>query len=173
MDPEALNTYNALISANTRFFKILSSKIKVEFVDYDPYATRDEMTKDIKENKSFKVMTLFSDHPIMNGRKNWEFRACHDWFTHHISGQPFTQQGEFHAYNTHLKMYPLSAWPALFTEIIGQTSCVVANGNFPEQKACILKGFDYKNLGKLSADSEQLHKVLSEMIELEIQNFFK
>ena len=132
-----------------KFFNIIESKVKVEFVDGDPYQTAEQMREEIKETKTLKVMKDFSEHPFFSQEENWKFRAVHDWFTHVITKQPFTRKGELSAYNTHIKMFPPSTWPALFTEIIGQVCYQTKKGAFGVQKVAILKGFDYKNIGRV------------------------
>lgn len=148
-DPEAEKSFSAMRSATGKYFGLIQSKVKVEFVDGDPYNSADQMREDVKKNKILKIMKDHSEHPFFSKEENWKFRTVHDWFTHVISGQPFTHKGELSAYNTHTKMYPPSAWPALFTEIVGQVCYVTVNGSFPTQKVCVLKGFDYKNVGRV------------------------
>jgi hypothetical protein len=63
-------------------------------------------------------------------------------------GTDFSLKGEIQSYNTHLKTMPPEAWPALFTEIIGQASTYFyQGGKFGEQKIALLDGFDYENIG--------------------------
>lgn len=152
-EPEAEASFGAMLSACERFFKILQSKVKVEFVDGDPYTSAEQMRDDVTKTKVLKIMKDHSDHPFFTPEQNWKFRTVHDWFTHVISGQPFTRKGELSAYNTHIKMFPPAAWPALFTEIVGQVCYQSTRGSFPEQKVCILRGFDYKNIGKITDES--------------------
>lgn len=148
-DPEAMKSFAAMKGAVNKFFPMLQSKVKVEFVDGDPYSSAEQMRDEVKKTKVLKVMKDHSDHPYFSQEENWKFRAVHDWFTHVTAGQPFTHQGELSVYNTHTKMFPAAALPALFTEIIGQVCYVTVHGNFPPQKVCILKGFDYKNVGRV------------------------
>ena len=148
-DSEAEASYSALRSTVDKFFKMIESKVDVEFVDGDPYTSAEQMRKEIKETKVMKVMKDFSTHPFFSEEDNWKFRAVHDWFTHVITKQPFTQKGELSTYNTHLKMFPPECWPALFTEIVGQVCYQSTRGSFPVQKVAILKGFDYKHIGRV------------------------
>lgn len=148
-DPEATKAFESMKNTFLKHFRMIESKIKVLFVDGDPYKSSEEMQQDVKQNKQLKIMKDFSDHPFFSKEENWRFRAVHDWFTHILTNQPFTAKGELKAYNVHLKMFPPSSWPALFTEIVGQVSYVTVKGGFPTQKVCILKGFDYGNLGRV------------------------
>lgn len=146
---EAQASYSALRDSVNKFFRLIESKVKVEFVDGDPYTSSEQMQKEVASTKVMKVMKDFSDHPFFTEEENWKFRAVHDWFSHILSKQPFTRKGELAAYNTHVKMMPPAALPALFTEIIGQVCYQTTKGTFPTQKAAILKGFDYKNVGRV------------------------
>lgn len=148
-EPEAEASFGVMKQAVLKFYNMILSKVKVEFVDGDPYQSAEQMKKEVKETKVLKIMKDHSDHPFFSPEENWKFRAVHDWFTHIISGQPFTLKGELAAYNTHAKMFPPAALPALFTEIVGQVSYNTVKGTFPVQKVVLLKGFDYKNLGRV------------------------
>jgi hypothetical protein len=51
---------------------------------------------------------------------------------------------------------PKAALPALFSEIVGQVSVAIVRGKFPSpQKACVLYGFDYTNVGVIDEDEYQ------------------
>ncbi len=159
--PEAEQSYGVLKNAVKRFFRLISSKVRVEFVDGDPYKSAEEMIDQVKRDKVLKVMKDYSsDHPVFTEEENWMFRAVHDWFSHILAKQPFTQKGEMRAYNTHAKMFPPDALPALFTEIIGQACYATTYGKFPTQKVVILPGFDYKNPGKI-LDRAPIEEILS------------
>ncbi|QFG27153.1 crotonobetainyl-CoA--carnitine CoA-transferase [Actinomadura sp. WMMB 499] len=49
------------------------------------------------------------------------FRAVHDLFGHVMFGHGFGPAGEFAATRVQGRLYPPEAWPALFTEQVGQT----------------------------------------------------
>ena len=158
-DPEAQASYSALRDAVNKFFKLIQSKVKVEFVDGDPYTSSEQMQKEVAKTK---VMKDFSTHPFFSEEENWRFRAVHDWFTHIISHLPFSRKGELQAYNSHIKMFPPAAWPALFTEIIGQVCYQTSRGSFPTQKVAILKGFDYQNIGKVEGYQIEKKKLVKD-----------
>lgn len=161
-DPEAQASYSALRDAVNKFFKLIQSKVKVEFVDGDPYTSSEQMQKEVAKTKVMKVMKDFSTHPFFSEEENWRFRAVHDWFTHIISHLPFSRKGELQAYNSHIKMFPPAAWPALFTEIIGQVCYQTSKGSFPTQKVAILKGFDYQNIGKVEGYQIEKKKLVKD-----------
>lgn len=161
-DPEAQASYAALRNAVSKFFNLIQSKVKVEFVDGDPYTSSEQMQKEVAKTKVMKIMKDFSSHPFFSEEENWQFRAVHDWFSHILSHQPFTRKGEIQAYNTHVKMMPAAALPALFTEIIGQVCYQTSKGSFPTQKVAILKGFDYKNIGKVEGYQIEKKKLVKD-----------
>ena len=47
-DPEAQASYAALRDAVKKFFNLIESKVKVEFVDGDPYTSSEQMQKEDK-----------------------------------------------------------------------------------------------------------------------------
>jgi hypothetical protein len=63
-------------------------------------------------------------------------------------GHAFNLRGEMNSYVTHAKIAPRIAIPAFFTEIIGQASYNTIVGDFPQQKAVILPGFDLVRIGE-------------------------
>ena len=59
-------------------------------------------------------------------------------------------------------MMPTAALPALFTEIIGQVCYQTSKGSFPVQKVAILKGFDYKNIGRVEGYQIEKKKLVKD-----------
>lgn len=156
-DPEAVPAWESLATHTRKMFKQLLSDIDVEFVDYDPYAFSDPaaamraMRKDVEETGVLKVSTLHSEHPVWDLETNVQFRAVHDALFHLTSeARKFNARGEILLYNTHLKMLPKKAWPALFTEVVGQVCYQTTYGEFPVQKVAILHGFDYEHVGRVA-----------------------
>lgn len=160
-DESVLPSYRALIdhAVNKLYPKIIGSGIRVEFVDYDPYENRDQMAEDVNNNKILKISKLFNEHPIFSKEENLKFRAVHDYYTHIVCNQDFGLRGELKAYNTHARLAPPIARPALFTEVVGQACYAIDRGKvddngdfipaFGDQKIAELKGFDYLEVGKV------------------------
>ena len=139
-------------------FKQIESRLKVEFVDIDPYHTYEEMRKAVDDSGVLKVWTGASDtHPVWTPEQNWKFRAVHDYQSHLAGGHRFGLKGELASYNRHVKTFPQAARPCLFTEIIGQTCALSVTGTNPVQKVCILHGFDYVNIGIVDEAAYQLN----------------
>lgn len=140
--------WGALNDSNHKLYKQILSKYDVEFVDEDPYKTAEEMRDTVKKTGVLKIYKGESNHPFFSNEDNWIFRTVHDYYTHIIHGENFNLRGELRAYNTHSKLAPPMALPALFTEVVGQVCYALNNnGKFPEQKMAVMTEFDYKNIG--------------------------
>lgn len=148
-EPGVDQHWHALIEHFKRLYKQITSKFKIEFTAEDPYPDAQTMRQEVLKTKVFKIYTGHNEHPIFTPKENLIFRAVHDYYTHIIADQPFGLRGEIRAYNTHARLCPPNALPALFTEIVGQACVSIVTGEFPQQKIAILKGFDYKHIGRV------------------------
>jgi hypothetical protein len=151
-ESRAVPHFEAMIPFVNKMFKRIEAKINVHFVDYHAYNNVEELRADVFNNGIMKIATVDAEHDIFDPQTNAKFRAVHDFMSHIQAigsrGTDFSLKGEIQSYNTHLKTMPPSAWPALFTEIVGQASTYFyQDGEFGEQKICLLDGFDYENLG--------------------------
>jgi hypothetical protein len=141
--------WDALNQSNHKLFDHIKSKYKVEFVDEDPYVSAEEMRREADDTGILKIYKGESNHPYFSDKDNWIFRAVHDYYTHIATHtENFDLRGEVRAYNTHMKLVPPMARPALFTELIGQVCFAIKYGNFPKQKMALLPGFDYEVVGQ-------------------------
>lgn len=134
--------------------------VKVVYVEGQPYADERELQKGVEETGILYVST----HSIFTPEQNLKFRAVHDYMTHIARDVTFGLRGEIAAYNTHAKMVPPDAVPALFTEVLGQASTFIAKGFFPEQKIALLP-FDYYNIG-IEMDSSRRRRNPAELLLL-------
>ena len=160
-DESVLPSYRALIdhAVNKLYPQILGKGIDIQFVEDDPYADRNQMAADVENNKVLKISKLFNDHPVFTAEENLKFRAVHDYYTHIVCNQDFGLKGELKAYNTHARLAPPAALPALFTEVVGQACYAIDRGQvddngdfvpaFGDQKVAELPGFDYREVGKV------------------------
>lgn len=117
-------------------------------------------------------------HPGMSADDNNILRAVHDylahygpnaqWFKHFLKTNnikdvkskklktvrfqrnSFTVRGEMNTFVTHAKLAPKSAAPALFTEIVGQICTYFVTNNYTENKAAVMHGIDYQNIGRFT-----------------------
>jgi hypothetical protein len=155
--PEIISSYNALKASNDKLFKRMISKISVEFVkDYEKngYTDANDMVDRLERDGKLKIDTRFSNHEFFSPEENWVFRAVHDYYTHNLAGKNFPHaynfdmKGELQTYNTHAKIAPRNALPALFSEVVGQLSFELTTGQFPDpQKSVLMYGFDFYNPG--------------------------
>jgi len=152
-DPSAVSSFEAMEPFTNKMFKRIQSKVKIQFVDDDPYSDDEHMRQEVKKSGILKIWKGGTEHPVFDRELNLKLRAVHDWMAHiqpsGFSGTGFDQKGEIQAYNAHIKTVPPKAVPALFTEVVGQASHFLNRGYFPEQKIAFLEGFDYFNIGKV------------------------
>lgn len=149
-DPDAVESYKALIQHVEKMYKRMQSKVKVEYVDGQPYSSQKEMADKVKKTGVLQISTEHNDHDVFTPEQNLKMRAVHDYIVHILTGVNFSDKGEVAAFNAHARLLPDKAIPAAFTEIVGQACYANARGQFPKQKIAIMKGFDFKNVGKVS-----------------------
>ncbi len=115
-----------------------------------PYDTTCELVRDVYTYHRvyfFKGGDLLANHPLSSPATSKDytyneiFRGVHDIFGHAVEGNPFeTFEGEIAAYRAHSQMFSRPAWPALFTETVGQLCAYwFGGGQFPEQKAGVIR----------------------------------
>ena len=152
---DAVRSYKALIPfIETMYERIQSEKegrnrVKVEFVDEDPYMGDKHMKQEVAATGILKIYTGGTEHPVFSHEFNLKFRAVHDWMAHIQIDTDFGMKGEIQAYNGHTHTAPPAGLPALFTEVVGQAAYFNTYGFFPKQKVAILRGFDFKYVGKV------------------------
>jgi hypothetical protein len=147
-DARAEAGYAALKEFLDSFIERIAGVVKVEYVDYHPYRSSKEMMRRVKDEGVMLVSTADAEHPILDPVTNAKFRAFHDFGGHIQREQAFSLKGEISSYNIHVRMVPDAAVPVLFSEVIGQVCCFYLNNktNCP-QKAVVLDGFDFVNIG--------------------------
>lgn len=154
-DSKVMRAYDVLNRHNHKMFKRLQSRVDVKFTSDEPYDSASEMKRKVKETGVMYINTDHSDN-LNNGwseKDNWIFRAVHDYIVHIGGDHDFSLRGEIGAFNTHAKIAPPDAIPVLFSEVVAQVCYVEEFGDFPDpQKACILYGFDYDQLGEVNWD---------------------
>lgn len=151
-NPEAVAGYEALEKWLHGQFRRISHNVEFEFVPEHVYTSAKDLQQRVSSEGVMYVSTLDAAHPVWTGEEglitNTMFRAWHDWEGHIVKGKGFSLQGEIAAYNAHSLMVPDAARPVLFTEVVGQICCFYQNGKKNcKQKATILPGFDYVNVG--------------------------
>jgi len=140
------NAYMALKKEIKEQYKYLTEDlgIKVEFTLEDPYEDAADMVKDILVNKRLKVYYDYLDHPMLGVdaetgiHENGMFRAVHDYFGHAAGGSRFDRNGEEIAFLRHIQMFSDEASAAAASELRGQNSVLIVDGEFPIQKAYLL-----------------------------------
>lgn len=179
-DESEMWRWEAMVSHNEKLLPKVLSKVKVEYVTDDPYPNMKAMMYDMIVNRRMKIYKSGegSVHPGIQPQDNDQLRTVHDYFGHfsknakqfkeflasngitdgkdgkinefRFSGNNFTVRGEMNAYLTHAKIAPPDTHPALYTEIIGQICTYFTTGDYTVNKVGVIKGIDYKNIGKFT-----------------------
>lgn len=135
-------------------FMRMQSRVKVEFVERDPYLSAEDMQARVNETGVLEISSEFNQSEAFGPEVNLMLRAVHD-FTAHLGSnpkskpKPFSFKGELLAFNKHMALVgPKSrAAGALFTEIAAQACHYWYYGAFPSQKIITLPQFDWVRLG--------------------------
>jgi hypothetical protein len=133
-----------------KFYDRMQSRVKVEYVDGQPYEDAKEMERKVRDTGVLQISKDHNEHPIFSPEQNLKFRAVHDYIVHIMNadkGIDFSREGEIKAYNLHRSLAPPDTWPALFTEVAAQACYATSRGDFPDQKVAILPMFDPENIG--------------------------
>jgi len=153
-DAEALPSFQVLKKHTVKTFPKIRSRIKIEFVDGQPYETAEEMMQKVKASKTLLISRDFNQAGYFGPEVNLMFRAVHDYFAHMNASfkqrvRSFGIGGELEAYNKHLAFIGCQskAVSAVFTEVIGQAAHFMHFGKFPNQKLVNLSDFDHCKLG--------------------------
>ena len=154
---EGERAFRSLESHIVSMFKRIESKVRVEFTEQDPYASAQQMNRQIRRTGTLKVYAgdnqpqAWSDPEV-----NLMFRAVHDYAAHLGSMgrgdiRHFTYKGELQAYNKHLNLIGPSSpgAAALFTEVVGQVSHYWHTGEFEGQKVVLMPQFNHARLGEV------------------------
>lgn len=154
-DSAGVKAFRVLQQHIIRMFARMQSKVRVEFVEDDPYQSAEQMDREVRDTG---VLKIYSGH---NQAEAWDrpeinlmLRAVHD-FAAHMGAmgegrvRTFDLKGEMQAYNKHMNLVGCrsAATGALFTEIVGQACFARYTGRFPSQKIVTLPQFDWCNLG--------------------------
>lgn len=153
--------YDAFKQENLRHYRLLSEAgitVRPWPVSGQPYRTSAELRASVRATGVLYVYLTSAghgpgpaggEHPMLAGSgivvdgvelcHNDVFRVVHDVFGHVMSGHGFSPRGEFRASYCHLRMYPESVHPVLFTEQIAQICWFfygprAAERRYPEQK---------------------------------------
>jgi hypothetical protein len=171
LEQRALPAFKDLIKKFSRQYEFLQSKFEYSPTTDDPYTSMKHLSSDIETQKkkgirkpSVRVLSAEpgpeddqsqQGHPLFDNDFNTKLRWVHDVIAHYYGKHPFSARGEYAAYNRHLKTLGPNtpAATALFTEVVGQTSCYYVYGSYVEQKVAILDDFDVVNVGLLASDS--------------------
>lgn len=107
---------------------------KIEFVDYDPYTSCEDMIKKVNESGVLLISNLYNNSELLPGDLNLKFRAVHDTL-HYRTKAPFTYEGETTIYEYQKYCYSTNlSRRILFSEVVLQAAYKEYFGNFGDQK---------------------------------------
>jgi len=138
-------------------------KLKVTFIENDPYDNSEHMIYDVQTNNHLKIFKGGEPHPFLDTKDDKgvstteKFRVVHDFFGHAVEGNQFGRMGEEAAWIAHSKMFSPLAQRAMSTETRGQNSWV---NNAPVNTAAIRKfaeGNDLIKEGFFTAGKKLIH----------------
>lgn len=155
---EGVKAFEILERHIVKMFNRMQSKVKIEFVEYDPYESAEQMDEEVARTGVLKIMSLYNQATAWSSPQvNLMLRGVHD-FAAHLGANPggdrpvmrFTAKGELKAYNKHARLMGKSKGTgALFTEIVGQAAYFTFYGEFPDQKVILMNDFDWHKIGKV------------------------
>lgn len=139
-----------------KMFKRMQSRVKVKFVEHDPYKSAADMQAKVRETGVLEISSMFNQSEAFSAEVNLMLRAVHDFSAHLGSNpknkpRPFSLKGELQSYNKHLALVGKQshAAGALFTEIVGQVCYYWYHGDFPKQKIATLPSISWSNIGEV------------------------
>lgn len=137
--------WSVLADDSVRRASFLRTVLQVrETGESQPYASAEDMVRDIEQNRRLLVSDANSDHRLWTPRENVAFRVVHDYFGHYgayLSGREydFTWEGECGAAAQHEALLRGDdTRRALMTEVLGQAAYYLTRGVFAPQKAVFL-----------------------------------
>lgn len=183
-NPEVSAAYNKMAEETIAQYKeIVKDGYFVEINNEEPYSSSEDMIKDLKENKRFKVFSTESgfgdtgitekqrsENPLLkdsgfkdvNGETllvNDVFRFVHDFFGHAKFGNSFGPIGEENAWMIHSVMYSPLARRAMTSETRGQNSYVNFSGVNEEAFRLRDKARALRQEGKIEQANKLVEKV--------------
>lgn len=153
---EGVKSFISLKEHILAMFTRIQSKVRVEFVDADPYSSAEDMQQKVRESGVLQISSQFNQSEAFGPEVNLMLRAVHD-FTAHLGSnakskpRSFSFKGELQSYNKHLALVGAQskAAGALFTEIVAQVCHFWYFGDFPSQKIATLPMFSWSRLGEV------------------------
>ena len=69
-DPDAGDSFNALVPFVENMFKKIQSKVQVQFVENDPYLNDDHMREEVARTGILKIFSGGTQHPVFSDELN-------------------------------------------------------------------------------------------------------
>lgn len=119
----------------------LPDDLTIEFVDFDPYDSVEELIADVNDNRVLQVVNLYSsDNPldsdyVLHGHEtNLRFRAWHDYVHHYGLKLGFDAEGESAAAAHAWNVVPPNIRNYVASDLLGQASSAMTYGYFSRRR---------------------------------------
>jgi hypothetical protein len=135
-DPKAVAAWKALGDDSVHRLAVLAGQLHVEPTnDPQPYATADEMRKDVHDKRHYYLSRAGASHPVWTSDQVSAFRAVHDILGHGVAGGHYDWPGRVLAANAHLPLLEPLAQQALFGETVARQAALQTYGHMPQKIA--------------------------------------
>jgi hypothetical protein len=115
-------------------FMCLGGQLHIEPTnDPAPYATADEMRKDVHEKRHYYLSRAGTSHPVWTSDQVAAFRAVHDILGHGVAGGHYDWPGRNLAAAAHMPLLDPPSQQALFTETVGRQAALQTYGHMPQK----------------------------------------
>jgi hypothetical protein len=133
-DPKAVAAWKALGEDSVHRLHVLGGQLHIEPTnDPAPYATADEMRKDVHEKRHYYLSRAGTSHPVWTSDQVAAFRAVHDILGHGVAGGHYDWPGRNLAAAAHMPLLDPPSQQALFTETVGRQAALQTYGHMPQK----------------------------------------
>src|SRR4051812_7337599 len=104
-DPKAVAAWKALGEDSVHRLHVLGGQLHIEATNNPaPYATADEMRKDVHEKRHYYLSRAGTSHPVWTSDQVGAFRAVHDILGHGVAGGHYDWPGRNLAAAAHMPL---------------------------------------------------------------------
>jgi hypothetical protein len=146
-DPKAVAAWKALGEDSVHRLHVLGGQLHIEPTnDPAPYATADEMRKDVHEKRHYYLSRAGTSHPVWTSDQVAAFRAVHDILGHGVAGGHYDWPGRNLAAAAHMPLLDPPSQQALFTETVGRQAALQTYGHMPQKIALFPEFIDHHQM---------------------------
>lgn len=131
-DPKAVAAWKALADHSMHALHVLGGQLHIEPTNNpQPYASADDMRKDVHEKRHYYLTRGGSAHPVWTADQVAAFRAVHDILGHGVAGGHYDWPGRNLAAAAHAPLLEPLAQQALFAETVARQAHLNTYGHGP------------------------------------------